>query len=230
MILLIVIPLNVFTYMFYKITPYFSTFLLFVMGIKIHLTGFNPFHNHKPTIYIANHKSYLDIFLIAAILPGKLKYLGKAEVFNWPLIGWLGKISGQIPVQRESKESRANSYNLMVESLEKGYSIILFPEGGWKNNHDKISPNPYNFEKDKTLQNFRNGAFRLAIDTKCPIVPIVLLNAQKRFSDLTMSIVPGLADIHVFSPIKPDNDTDIESLNNKCFNLTLDKLKSYQLL
>ena len=229
MILLIMIPLNVFTYIFYQITPYFSTFLLFIMGVKINLTGFNPYVQKDPTIYISNHKSYLDIFIISAMLPGKLKYLGKAEVFKWPVFGWLAKISGQIPVQRESKESRAYSYDLMKLSLEQGYSIILFPEGGWKNNNDKTSSNPYNFTKDKMLQDFRNGAFRLSMDTQCHIVPIVLLNAQKRFSDLTKQMIPGIADVHVFKPIDPKDFSNIEDLNNKCFNLTLGKLNDYKL-
>ena len=214
--------------LFYLLSPYFAQLCLLIMGVNIRKSGFNTFSNNNPVIYIANHKSYLDIFIIAAIVPGKLKYLGKEEVFNWPVFGWLAKVSGQIPVKRDSKESRSKSYDLMKAALCNGYSVILFPEGGWKNNNDSSSPNPYNLKQDKILQNFRNGAFRLSIESVFPIVPIVLLNAQNRFSDVTNKMVPGVADVHIFSPINPI-DYNVETLNNKCYNLILDKLLKYTL-
>ena len=61
--------------------------------------------------------------------------------------GYLAKHSGQISVKRESKESRNRGYEEMKKSISEGYSIILFPEGGWRNKGDKKSKNPYNLKK-----------------------------------------------------------------------------------
>ena len=91
--------------------------------MKKEISGFYPFKHTKPCVYIANHKSYLDVIIIASLIPHKLKYLGKAEVFNWPFFGFLAKHSGQIPVKREDKDSRQKGYELMKKAIDDGFEI-----------------------------------------------------------------------------------------------------------
>jgi len=167
------------------------------------------------------------VIIIASLIPHKIKYLGKAEVFNWPFFGFLAKHSGQIPVKREDKQSRNRGYELMKEALSEGFSIIIFPEGGWKNSGDSSSANPYKLEENRLLQSFRNGSFRLSLETQVPILPVVLLNAQDRFSDLHMRMVPGLIYIHVCDLIYPESFEDALHLNHTCHNLMLEELKNY---
>ena len=207
---------------------YIGNLLIFLFGMKKQITGFYPLHHTGPCIYIVNHKSYLDLIIVASLVPHKIKYLGKAEVFKWPFFGFLARHSGQIPVQREDKDSRNKGYDLMKQALSDGYSIILFPEGGWKNPGNK-SPNPYNLEENKLLQNFRNGAFRLAMEAKVPIVPILLLNAQERFSDITMRVIPGLIKVHVFDLIQSNRFQDSFDLNHKCYKIMLEQLEKYNI-
>ena len=90
------------------------------------ITGTFPIKQSKPCVYIVNHKSYLDVIIIASLIPFKIKYLGKAEVFKWPLFGYLAKHSGQIAVQREDKSSRQKGYDAMKQAIADGFSIILF--------------------------------------------------------------------------------------------------------
>jgi 1-acyl-sn-glycerol-3-phosphate acyltransferase len=192
------------------------------------ITGFFPIKYNGPCVYIINHKSYLDVIILASVIPHKIKYLGKAEVFEWPLFGYLAKHSGQISVKRESKESRNRGYEEMKNAISEGYSIILFPEGGWRNKGDKKSKNPYNLIEDSLLHEFRNGAFRLSMETKVPIIPITLLNAQDRFSDIDMLVRPGDIKLHIFNPIESLEFSDSLSLNKHCNNIMLAKLKEYR--
>ena len=206
---------------------YVANILLFLYGMRKKIKGFYPFNHKGPCVYVVNHKSYLDVIIIASLVKQKIKYLGKAEVFKWPLFGFLAKHSGQIPVQREDKESRNKGYKLMKSAINDGFSIILFPEGGWKNKGDKKSSNPYNLKENQLLHDFRNGAFRLALETKVPIVPIVLFNAQERFSDVNMQVIPGKIKLHVLNFINTDKFDDSFELNHKCYSLMHKVLKKH---
>ena len=214
---------------FVQYNYYVGNVLLFLFGMRKIITGGFPIKYTKPCIYIVNHKSYLDVIIIASLIPYRIKYLGKAEVFKWPLFGFLAQHSGQIAVQREDKESRQRGYDAMKQAIADGFSIILFPEGGWKNQGDSKSKNPYDLQESKLLQDFRNGAFRLALETQVPVVPIALINAQDRFSDLTMLVKPGDVRAHIFDPIDSKLFQDSFDLNHKCHDLIYNKLKSYHL-
>jgi len=209
---------------------YVANILIFLFGMQKVVSGNYPMKHKDPCIYIVNHKSYLDVIIVASLISNKLKYLGKEEMFSWPLFGpFVKKSKGMIPVKRDSKESRQKSYNLMKKALQEGYSIILFPEGGWRNNNQDQFNHPYQLKQNVLLQDFRNGAFRLALDAKVPVLPIALLNAQERFTDLKMRVVPGKIKVHVFDLIDSSIYNDSFDLNHKCHNLILSQLKKYNL-
>jgi 1-acyl-sn-glycerol-3-phosphate acyltransferase len=207
---------------------YVANILLFLYGMRKDISGTYPFNHSGPCVYVVNHKSYLDVVIIASIVKPQIKYLGKAEVFKWPLFGLIAKHSGQIPVQREDKLSRQRGYDLMKEAIFDDFSIILFPEGGWKNKEDHTSSNPYNLKANQLLHQFRNGAFRLALETKVPVVPIALFNAQERFSDTSMKIIPGKIKLHIFDAIDSNLFKDSLALNEKCFNIMLQEIENYK--
>ena len=91
---------------FVRYNHYVGKCLLFLYGMQKEISGGYPINANEPCVYIANHKSYLDVIIIASLVPQKIKYLGKKEVFDWPLIGFFAKYSGQIAVQRENRDSR----------------------------------------------------------------------------------------------------------------------------
>lgn len=213
---------------FVRYNHYIGRYLLFLYGMPRKIRGSYPIEINQPCIYIANHKSYLDVIIIASLVPQKIKYLGKKEVFNWPLIGFFAKYSGQIPVQREDRESRNQAYQTMKDAIDDGFSIVLFPEGGWRHKEDTKHPNPYGFKNNKLLNPFRNGAFRLALEKKIPIIPIALLNAGDRFSSKTMKIIPGKLFIYIFETLYPTNTSDPLDLNKTCYTMIYQKLKEYQ--
>ena len=238
-IFLVLFPINLFfifclgsvgNKIFMNYMYYVANILLFFYGMKKHITGAYPFNHQGPCVYVINHKSYLDVVIIASIVNPKIKYLGKAEVFKWPLFGLIAKHSGQIPVQREDKTSRQRGYDLMKEAVSNGFSIILFPEGGWKNKGDSTSPNPYGLKGSQLLHPFRNGAFRLALETKVPVVPIALFNAHERFCDKSMKVIPGKIKLHIFDAIDSELFKDPLVLNHKCHNMMLKEIKKDKLI
>src|SRR5690554_115310 len=115
--------------------------------------------DEKPLIIIANHTSYLDIFLLYSILPQqKFIFMGKNEILKYPLVKTFFK-KLNIPVDRKSSARSARAFIQAKKALKEGWSIVIFPEGGIPDDAPKLGP-------------FKEGAFRLAKSAKCPILPI----------------------------------------------------------
>lgn len=98
-----------------------------ILNIGIQLEGQQPARDESGCLMVANHVSWLDIFVLNAIHPAR--FIAKSEVRSWPLIGWLCKRTGTIFIERAMRQDAA-SVNLRVGTLLKqGVSIGLFPEG-----------------------------------------------------------------------------------------------------
>ncbi len=95
-----------------------------ILGIRIEVFGRRS--RTRPTLFIANHASYLDIAIYGALIQGS--FVAKAEVENWPIFGLLAKLQNSVFVDRKVRTSRLQA-NSILNRLEKGDSIVLFPEG-----------------------------------------------------------------------------------------------------
>jgi len=98
--------------------------LLWAVGVRVHGPKFK---NIGPGIIMANHRSYLDVLFIPT--SELFTIVGKKEVKSWPLIGWAAQALGVIWVKRESKESRTQTRQDILDAVEEGQTVVLFPEG-----------------------------------------------------------------------------------------------------
>lgn len=80
-----------------------------------------------PLLVVSNHLSWYDPFLLAVLFPRRLWFYTKVEVFAWPLIGWLARMTGQIPVQRGVSDRVA--LERALAALRAGKALVIFPEG-----------------------------------------------------------------------------------------------------
>ena len=164
-----------------------------------------------PSIIIANHASYLDIFLMYSILPNSpFIFLGKSELLRYPLIRTYFKWMN-IPVYRDNPSKAARSFVKAGQKAKAGWSLMIFPEGGIPEKNPQMIP-------------FKDGAFRLAKHLKIPIVPITFKNNYKLFSDPTHLLGrahPGISKVIVHAPIMPSHFQELSSqeLNEHCFNI-----------
>jgi 1-acyl-sn-glycerol-3-phosphate acyltransferase len=120
-----------------------------------------------PVILVANHASNLDAVVIGSELIPKLgrriHWLGKKELFAWPVVGWAAANGGVHPVDRGAADIEA--FRLASRILEQGHILFLFPEG-------TRSP-------DGTLQEARDGIAVLAMRSGAPIVPIAIAGSSR---------------------------------------------------
>lgn len=126
-----------------------------ILGLKIEVRG-KPLQGNY--MYIGNHRSYMDP--IISLGDVKALPIAKAEVSNWPLVGYSAKVTGIVFVKRESRNSRKQTLDTMLEILKNGHSVLIYPEG---TTHGDL----------KTMD-FKMGAFRLATDHDFSIIPMAI--------------------------------------------------------
>lgn len=83
-------------------------------------------HRGGPTLFVANHASYLDVFVLGELLDGK--FVAKAEVANWPVLGKLAQLQNTLFFERDPRRAREH-LQLLQNELQQGNSLMLFPEG-----------------------------------------------------------------------------------------------------
>ena len=170
----------------------------------------------KTYIICPNHFSYLDIPMIAFCYKGNFRYMAKMELDNIPLFNIFFR-TVDIPVNRGNFRESHKSLLIAQESLKKGMSLVIFPEG-------TIGPHP------PELLNFKNGPFRLAIENEIAIVPMTFLNNYKLLHvDKKFWGRPGIARAIVHKPIetKGMDISQQNELRERVYNLIQNDLKQY---
>lgn len=145
-----------------------APFTLLMTGVFRRVEGKEKLRGKGPFVIVSNHRSFLDILINAAAFPGLYKFLSKQEMTRIPVWGTIVRRLC-ILVDRKSQESRMESYQQMKKTLEKGFSILLYPEGTRN-------------RTGQPLKDFYDGAFRLATETGYPLA-IITLNDSGKLND-----------------------------------------------
>lgn len=111
----------------------------------------------SPVIIAANHCSNLDPIVLGAAFPRRLRYLAKSELFRFAPFGFAIEALGAVPARREDMQGAAGALKFLLERIQKGESVLLFPEG-------QRSP-------DGKLKPLEGGVGLLAARTGAPVVP-----------------------------------------------------------
>ncbi len=167
----------------------FST-ALFLFGVKIKQDGSHKFDFNQQYIYVFNHTSNLDPLLAIAQTPIGTKFLAKAEILSYPIFGYAVKHL-YVPVNRSDKNDRERSMRDMKAALDKGDSLIIYPEGT-RNNGPEL------------LKDFRRGAFELSLATGVPIAVISCVNSYEILPGNSYFIRPGTVHTFCDGPYCPE--------------------------
>jgi 1-acyl-sn-glycerol-3-phosphate acyltransferase len=166
----------------------------------------------SPMVFVSNHTSYLDIVVLGLFAPPKVSFMGKAQLAKIPLFGIFFR-TVDVAVNRESMRDSHKAFVLAGNKLDHDYSILIFPEGTiW--------------DKTPLLKPFKNGAFKLAIEKKVPIVPVTFYNNYKALPDEKFEYYPKLIKCKVHRAIATDhlNSDDSEQLKDDIYNIIQQEL------
>ena len=171
-----------------------------------------------PCVYVANHTSYLDIVVLGLFAPLKVSFIGKYELSRIPLFGIFFR-TVDIAVKRDSIKDAHRAFEQARERLAKGYSVLIFPEGTIWNRTPEIKP-------------FKNGAFKMAIEAKVPIVPITFLNNFKRLPDEKFEFYPGSIQCTIHRAILTNHliDADADQLKDEIYQTIKQDLIAHNIL
>ncbi len=129
--------------------------ILFMCGIKLNKNDLPQSDNY---ILMPNHRSYIDIFIVAATTPAAM--VGKAEIAKWPFGALGARVTNSILVDRKNQKSLLLTMKRIKESVNSGMPVILFPE--------------VTTYKGPLTKKFKNGSFKIAADGNIPIIPMAI--------------------------------------------------------
>lgn len=158
----------------HKVARIWAASILRVSGIRVKLKGLRNIDPSKSYIYMANHQSNFDIPVLLAHLPVQFRWLAKAELFKIPLFGLAMKRVGYISIDRGDFRSAVKSLKKAAETIRKGTSVVIFPEG--------------TRSLDGKIHDFKKGGFIMAIDSQVPIVPVVIFGTRAIMPKATLRI------------------------------------------
>jgi len=178
---------------------------LALSGCSFTITGKEVFDQTGNAVIVCNHNSLIDIPISTPFLPRANKTIAKKSLSKVPIFGWIYSI-GTVLVDRNDSKSRQASFDQMKYVLNHGLDMLIYPEG----TRNKTS---------EPLKSFYDGAFKLAIETQKPIIPVVLLNTKKILPAYPiMCFKPGKIQMDILAPISTEGHT-LQSLKQTAFDI-----------
>ncbi len=147
---------------------------------KVHLCGeYSILEEASPKIYVSNHQSNWDAVTLGSLFPRNTFVLGKRELAWVPFFGAFFFHAGNVLINRKShRAARQTLSAIIVRVLNKGRSFFVFPEGTRNRSHQE------------KLLDFKRGAFDLSVQSRVPVVPIVVSPLSNCKNKITARILP----------------------------------------
>lgn len=162
--------------------------LLAASGVSVAASAERELDPKRRWIFVANHQSLFDIPVLLTTLPGEVRFLAKASLFCYPIFGQAIRAGGFIPVDRRDGASARASFAAATDRLERGVSILFFPEA------------------ERTLDGrvlpFQRGGFLLARRSGLAIVPVGIEGAFRVQHRRSFWIRPGRVGVRYGAPVE----------------------------
>ena len=148
----------------------------------------------KTCVFVSNHQSAYDIFLIYGYIGTPIKWMMKIGLAKIPFVGLACRMAGFIFVDNSSARLAQKSIQEAQKMLKHGHSLVIFPEGA-------RSP-------DGHLGRFKRGAYQIAVEQQLPIVPITLNGPYKVMPIGSWNITPHHIEMTIHPPVMPHKKED----------------------
>jgi len=196
------------TEVFRKITKIWMTVWLTLIGSPLKVVGKRNFEKGKNYVVVSNHNSLMDVPITTPFVPGANKTIGKKSFTKAPVFGWV-YIRGTVLVDRESEESRRQSFENMKKTLAQGLHMVIYAEGTRNRTADP-------------LKSFHNGAFKLAVESQKEIIPTLIFHTRKVLPvNKAFYLWPHSLEMHFLPPVSSENITS-KALKEKVFQIMWD--------
>lgn len=186
-----------------------SPVLTWAPGGRVEVQGREHVDPKRPTIYVSNHQSTLDIPVLFQALPVDLRFIAKSQLKYVPLIGWYMRLANFVFVDRSNHGRALASLRHAGEQIRKGVSVAVFAEG--TRSEGRILP-------------FKKGSFALAASAGVPICPVAIEGSGALMPKNRWTFTPGPIRVKIGAPIDParfagDRDALLVHVRNELITL-----------
>ena len=183
---------------------YWSRIVCRVALCRINVVRKGALDPKQSYVFVANHQSAFDIFLIYGYLGQNIKWVQKKELRKLPFVGKASEMAGHVFVDQSSFKSMKETIHHAAREIVDGTSMTIFPEGSRTS--------------DGKMTKFKRGAFVIAKELGLPVVPLTINGAFDVMKIHTYLINPGVLELVVHEPIttKGLKDEEIPEFMNKC--------------
>src|SRR5580698_4132261 len=196
------------------LTRFWPETVLALNGVKLNVAGAQNLTAQRPAVFLFNHRNNFDVFMVAALVKDNWTGIAKKELEANPIFGTIGKLLDAAFIDRADSAAAVAALGPVEEAARKGLSILVAPEGT-RLDSQAVGP-------------FKKGAFRIAMATGLPIVPVVIRNSDSVAGRNATTLNPGTVDIAVLPPISvadwttDDLSTRIEQVRTLYLELLAD--------
>ncbi len=162
-------------------------------GVRLNIVGEENAWEQRPAVFLFNHQSQLDVFVLGAVLRRDFTGVAKKELEYNPMFGPIGYLADVAYIDRSNSKKAHEQLEPVVEALKSGVSIAIAPEG---------TRSPTN-----RLLPFKKGPFFMAMQAGVPVVPIVMRNCGEIMAAHSYVIHPGTVDVAVLPPVSSEGWT-----------------------
>jgi 1-acyl-sn-glycerol-3-phosphate acyltransferase len=172
-----------------QVVKWWSRVVLAACGVRPHVVGLQHLHNLGAGVLVANHASYIDPIVLMASIPVKFHFVAKRALLQYPLIGTVIRKAEHLTIEKAGLSDRLAGADQVERQLRDDERLVIFAEG--------------TFVRRPGLLPFRLGAFRAAVDTGRPVVPIALAGTRRVFPDGTWLFRYAPITVTIGAPMPP---------------------------
>jgi fatty-acyl-CoA synthase len=166
-----------------------SRIALALGGLRPRVAGLEHLRTLQSGILVANHASYIDPIVLMAAIPAEFHFVAKRALADYPLLGTVIRKAEHITIEKAGMSDRLAGADDVARRLRDGERLVIFPEG--------------TFVREPGLLPFRLGAFRAAVDTGRPIVPVAIAGTRHILPDGTWLLRRGPITVTIGAPMEP---------------------------
>jgi 1-acyl-sn-glycerol-3-phosphate acyltransferase len=170
------------------------------VGARVRVHGAEAIRPGESYVFLSTHQSYMDIPVMLGYLPAQLRIAAKKEVFAIPFLGWHMLRAGHIAIDRSSRVDAIATLQRAASGIRGGICAFLYPEG--------------TRTRDGSLQPFKKGGFKLALQAGVPVIPITIIGTRQLLPRDSFIFRPRTVNMYVGQPIPTSNlaDADLPAL------------------
>jgi 1-acyl-sn-glycerol-3-phosphate acyltransferase len=177
-----------------------SRVMLRAVGARVEFEGLEFLDSGRPTVYVSNHLSNVDIWALLLVLPLETRFVAKQELRRIPVLGWAMAASGFVFVDRKNRTRAIHSLEAAAQTIRSGRSVVVFPEG--------------TRSRDGHLQPFKKGPFHLALRADVRLIPVAISGSRDVLEPGSLRVTPGNVTVRFLPPValerwQPDDSTGL---------------------